>query len=519
MIYLVEFEAMNAAGAIVTERFATDGYVTSPTDTPANVYFEERVVNPGNFERSMFGTGRTSGDAEVGYGVIELANGDDGTGANLDVLATYAVDGRPLRIFGIDTVGSPWASRTVIFNGTMDQIEVTWSTATIRIRDRLAELRKPIQDLKYAGTTIAGGMNEAEGKADDLKDRLKPMLWGTARNIPAVLANAFDRIYQVSSGALFGIQAVRDRGVPLTFGTNHATITALRTATIAGGQYHTCLALGLLRVGARPAGDLTVDATEGVAGQRTASAIVQRILAAGGLVADADFSAADFTALHAAAPQEVGIWIPTEARDRLTVIVQLLDSVGGYFVPDRLGMFRTGRLLAPTGSGFVIDRNIVIDSGEGVERVVTNDEGKGLPATKVTLDYAQSWLVQPAATLDNTAVTDAVKSFVSLEARQAVAEDAAVKVRHPLAPELSFITYLASEADAAAEATRRLGIYKARRERYRAPLKTEIAADIDLADIVTLRLPRFGLDAGKPFLVIGIASDLQAGLTTLDLWG
>lgn len=519
MIYLVEFEAMNAAGAIVTARFATVGYVTSPADNPPNAYFEERVTNPGNFERSMFGSGRTTGDAEVGYGIIELANGDDGTGENLDVLATYAVDGRPLRIYGLERIDSPWSSRTIIFNGTMEQIEITWSTATIRIRDRLAELRKPIQELKYAGTTIAGGMNEAEGGKDDLKDRLKPMLWGTARNIPAVLANSFDLIYQVSSAALSGIQAVRDRGVPLTFGTNHATITALRTATIAGGQYHTCLALGLLRVAARPAGDLTVDATEGATGQRTASAVVQRILAAGGFFAGTDFSAVDFTALHAAAPQEVGIWIPTEARDRLTVITQLLASVGGYFLPDRLGVFRTGRLIAPTGSGFVIDRSLLIDSGDGVERVVTNDDGKGLPATKVTLDYAQSWLVQPAVTLDNTAVTDAIKSFVSLDARQAVAEDATVKVRHPLAPELSFITYLADATAAAAEATRRLGIYKVRRERYQAPLKTEIAAGIDLSNVVTLRVPRFGLDAGKPFVVIGIKSDLQAGLTTLDLWG
>lgn len=519
MIYLVEFEAMTLAGAVVTQRFATDGYTTRPTDTPANTHFEERVINPGNFDRSMFGNGRTSGEAEVGYGVVELANGDDGTGETLDALAGYAVDGRPLRIYSLDTADSAWASRSLIFSGTMDQIEVAWKVATIRIRDRLAELRKPIQPLKYAGTTIAGGMNEAEGGKDDLKDRVKPMLWGTARNIPAVLANSFDRIYQVSSGALSGIQAVRDRGVPLTFGANQSTITALRTATIAAGTYHTCLALGLLRVAARPAGDLTVDATEGATGQRTASAIVQRILAAGGFAAGTDFLLADFTALHTAAPQEVGLWIGTDARDRLAAVVQLLDSIGGYFLPDRLGRFRTGRLTSPTGGTFVVDRTIIIDTGEGIERIVTNDDGRGLPATKVTLDYAQSWLVQPAVTLDNTNVTDAVKSFVSLGARQAVAEDNTVKVRHPLAPELSFVTYLADATAAAAEAARRLNIYKAGRERYRVPLKTEIAGMIDLSDVVILKLPRFGLDAGKPMLVLGITSDLQAGTTTLDLWG
>lgn len=517
MIYLVEFDAVDAAGNLVTERLATDGYTTRASDTPSSVYFAERIINPGNFERSMFGIGRTSGEAEVGYGVIECAIGDDGSGETLDRLAGHAVDGRRLRIYGLDSVRSPWAQRVLVFDGTMEQIEISWTVATIRIRDRLAELRKEIQSVTYAGTTVAGGMNEAEGAADDLKDRPKPLLFGIARNIPAVLANRFDRIYQVSSKPLSAILGVYDRGVPLTAGADHATIAALRTATIPGGQYHTALALGLIRVAAAPDGDLTVDASEGNAGDRSAAGIVRRMLDAAGVA----YASQDIVALQATAPAEVGLWLPPETRDLLASITSVLDSVGAYMVPDAQGLMRFGRLDAALVGGIVIDRTVILDAGEGIERLVTNDDGRGVPAWKVSVSYARSWMVQNGTALDNTAVTDARKAFVGQEYRQAVSESEAVKDRHLLASELTFTTLIDSEADAVAEAARRMTVYGVRRERYRVPLKTEIAVQmgIDIGDAVTLRLDRFGLSDGKPMIVIAVENELETGITTLDLWG
>src|SRR5690554_1359231 len=103
-----------------------------------------------------------------------------------------------------------------MFVGTIEQAEFTWKRVVLRIRDRLAELDEPIQTTDYAGTTIAGGMDEAEGRPEDVKDRPKPLLYGVGKNLPAVAANMFDHIYEVASNGVASIDAVYDRGVALT---------------------------------------------------------------------------------------------------------------------------------------------------------------------------------------------------------------------------------------------------------------------------------------------------------------
>lgn len=52
------------------------------------------LLQPGIFQRDLFSAHSTTGETQVGYGVIDLANAD---GA-LDALMGYAFDGRPLKI-------------------------------------------------------------------------------------------------------------------------------------------------------------------------------------------------------------------------------------------------------------------------------------------------------------------------------------------------------------------------------------------------------------------------------------
>jgi len=516
MIYLVEFDAYNlVTGAVEKQRFGTHGYVTSPTDTPANTAFDERVKQPGKYERTTFSNGTTSGEPDVTFGFIELANAE----GSLDYLARCAVDGRTLAIYGLEAVDSAWSTRTLLFAGTMEQVELSWTTVTIRIRDRLFDFKKPLQPTLYLGTTTAGGQNTAEGNLDDLKDKPKPLLFGAAFNFSPVLANRFDLIYQVTSRTFNSGIVVRDNGVPLTFTQNYDTIQALRTATMTGGQYATATALGLFRIGAKPAGQITVDATEGASGQRSAARNVQRLLEFMGLPTTA-YSVADLNALHALNPADIGIWIGAGEAERLEIISQLLDGIGATCVPDRLGVLRFFRIDAPTGNALVeYDSSYILDRGAGIERVVTNDEGRGLPAKKLTLEYGYNYTVQTGTQISNTAATEAAKAFAGEEWRTVVVKDDAVATAFLMAQELTFQSLLVNAADAQAEATRRLNLYKVKRDRYRVPLKTEYADNINLGDIVSLRLNRFGLNAGKKFLVIGMEEDFANGTTILDIYG
>jgi hypothetical protein len=518
LIRLVEIEAYDpSAEETVTLRFGTKAFVTLPTDSPANAYYEDRLESPGDYQRSLFSSGMTTGVASVGSGEIILKGGE-----GLDYMEGYAFDGRTLRILSIDPRRPLYTQAAVLFAGTMEQIEFTWRKVTIRMRDRLAELNKPIQSTLYAGTTISGSMNEAEGGPDDLKGKPKPLCLGAPLNVPVTESNAFNAIFDAGQNGFASIAAVRDKGVliPAT-GTDYSTITALIAASIPEGKYSTAKAIGSIGLGSPAVGTITVDPVEGAtAADRTAAQLAKRVLLRMGMTEGADFLASDIAALDAINSAPLGLWIDTSEVTALDLLSRILNSIGASISPDRLGVFRMFRFNAPAGSPKItLGADDCIDRGEGIERIVTDDDGRGLPATKVTTRYAFNYQVMTANELNVPDTTQAFKTFAVQEWRSAVAEDASVKMVHPLAVEMTFDTYLLTETDAQAEADRKLALHSVPRSRFMVPVKSALVERIDLNDEVRLEMPRFGLAAGKDFRVIGIAEDYKKSNTTLDLWG
>ena len=515
MIYLIEMTAYDlTTNQVITRRFGSVGYTTLPTDSPANISFDEHTIQPGSYERSVFANGTTSGESDIAFGFIELANAD----GSLDSLTNVSVDGRELKIYGLQDKMTPWSQRTLLFVGTMEQIEFSWTKVTIRIRDALFKLRQNIQPVLYLGTTTAGGQDTAEGTAETLKDKPKPLLFGKVFNILPILANQFDRIYQVSSRGFNSGIVVRDAGVPLTFTSNYATIAALRSSSLTSGQFATATSLGLFRVGGNPLGDITVDVSEGADGSRSAARTVRRILEGFGYTT-ANFSSTDIEALHSLNPAEVGVWIGADNIDPLTVISSLLDSIGATMTPDRLGVLRFFRVGVPSGSPvFTFERYLILNQGSGIERVATNDAGRGVPAKKVTINYAQNYTLQSGTALAG-ATTETLKAFLKETYRTVKAEDSSVATAFLLAPELEFTTCLTLQADAQAEANRRLALYKVKRDRFRIPVKNEFVSTLELGAVVSLKVNRFSLNAGKLFIVIGINENFKTGVTTVDIFG
>lgn len=109
-------------------------------------------------------------------------------------------------------------------------------------------------------------------------------------------------------------------------------------------------------------------------------------------------------------------------------------------------------------------------------------------------------------------------SLVSERRRTALNEDATIKSKNEKAREVTIDTLLAGKTDAETEAARQWAIVKARRQRYVVRLGG-LRDDIEVGDTVTLKLSRFGLSAGKDFLVTGVSKRFGANETVIRVYG
>lgn len=504
MIYLVEITGLDSGGTPTVYRYGTQSYNTTPADTPANTYFDGRVVQPGLVKRDMFAANQTTGGTQIGFGVVELINTD---GA-LDALIDCAFDGQPIKIWRGEA-DAAFSTFTALLSATMDQPTLTVGAVTFRLRDYLYALDVALQPHKYAGSNSLP--NGAEGVATDIKGHPKPLLWGKVYNISPPQVNTALLMYQVSDGAVYSVTAY-DKGVALTAGTAHATYAALEGATPTAGTVDTWLAGGLFRLGSTPTGQVTADVVQtSSAANHTAAQIIKAVALSAGLT---NINAADATALDAAQSAELGIWIDAESKP-LDVIEQIKLSVGAYVTIDATGYLRMGLLTVPSGSPVATldDR-----SNYSVDLVASADTERGIPAWRVNLGYRRMHTTQQPNELAG-AVTQARVSEVGVEYRQATASDAAIKTVWPLAPEINRNSLLVDASAAATEAARLLAIYKVRRQFYTVTADIEAAGTLDLNQCIALQYSRFGLSAGKLLRVLGVQPDYSKNRVTLTLWG
>jgi hypothetical protein len=497
-----------------TLRFATQAYTTSATDSPAHSFYDGRVAQPGNMRRTAFDQGTTYGLSQIGYGEVVLVNVD----GRLDQYLTYGFAGFGIVIKrGVKSPNQATPTWTTVLSGVMDSVDFSWSEVSIKIRDRQQELLNPLQAARYGGTNaLPAGL---DGVATDLQGKCKPILFGRARNVSPPCVNTTRQIYQLSDGVIQSVDAVYDRGTALTAGATYASQADMETNAPAASQYRAWLnaAGSFIRLGSAPAGTLTVDASQGAAvSNRTPAQLMSQVLQKAGIAAG-DISSADITALDAVAAFECGLLTDFQSEQTgRRAMDALANSAGAFWGVDRLGKFRMKQLAAPS-SGDSIGTLSAVDV-LAIDRVRSGDSGGGVPAWQVKVLYSKVETVQKdlAATIAQT-----YKNERSEQYRKTVANDSAIKTQWPRAVELEFETVLLSATNAAAEATRRLNLYKVRRDTLsvRARLSNALAALIDIGSTVVLALPRFGMSAGKPFIVTGIRTDLRNNIFELTLWG
>jgi ribosomal protein S17 len=109
---------------------------------------------------------------------------------------------------------------------------------------------------------------------------------------------------------------------------------------------------------------------------------------------------------------------------------------------------------------------------------------------------------------------------LALEWLEASAETVGVKTAYLLAREQVDETLLAYAAAAATEAARRQTLRGVRRDRFEfaVPLDDD-TAEVDVGDYVEVEHPRFGLSAGKTFVVMTVEPDAANRSMTIGVWG
>jgi len=494
--------ATDAAGTTSTFYVANDRLVTESADTPAKTAFLPRLVDPGYIGRHAYSDGRTGGATKLETGEIIIANQD---GA-LDAWLAYSFDGRAVTIRS-GTAGDAYPSAwTTVMTGTADGIKADEARIIINLRDKSWLFDKPASGTVYAGSnSLPAGL---EGTAADIKGQKKPKIYGKVYNIAPPFVNTSRLIYE--SGVCNSVDAVYDQGLALTAGATYTDQSDMETNAPAAGAYRVWVAGGYFRLGSTPAGEITADATAGAnAAARTTAQILKQLALDAGLFSG-DISSADVTALDSANSAVIGLWLRDEST--LEAMDQAAASIGAWYGFDTVGTLRLGRLAAPSGTPVATLYDYAIQS---IERRPPKDAGT--PIWRVTLAHSRNYLRQPSDLAG--AVSAARRALLAQETLTETSADATIKTQWLLAGELNVAGQLAAAADAATEAARQLTLHKARRDIFDVAVPISAAAGVDMMDVVRVVYPRFALDAGKDFRVIGIRLELASARVILSLWG
>lgn len=493
------------------------GFKTKPSDTPANKHYAGRLDNPYNFESSI--SVEQAGRGNTAFGVINVVNSDGELDELIDL--SWNNENVELKVGGIYHEGRvdesvfDYIDFGRVFLGKVSGLSADEEIIRLNLRNPAERFKGIIQETLYAGT---GG---AEGD-ESLKSRPKPLAWGINRKVPVVLVSALYDIYQLNDGPIEDVLGVWDKGVELDFDADYASYALLQAATIATGEYSTCIAEGFLRLGAPADGVITCDfkgdndpsAPDGLGYVDTAAGIVRRIVGTRGpqpITDSADYDLASFTDFPGTQP--IGIYIGTEPRAVEAVLDEAMGSVGGFWLFRRNSAIRLARLDAPDSGSVRSTERTIEDGSLKVEE--SND-----PVWRVRLGYRRYRIVQDGSAIA-TSVGSEERADLGQEYRYVSSDETLgqdIKTAYPQAREIEILTNIDDETDAQSECDRLLNLYGRHRKIWQYT-ETRNLFKISVCQSVRVTHNRLGFEDGRNVVVIGIAESAGSRRTLLTVWG
>lgn len=460
------------SGGVETTRYLSDvGYVSTPTDTPANTVFHARITGGFRFSQSI---NPLTGEASVSFGSLEI----DNTDGALDAWINDVFAKRGVRIL-IGSQGAAFASFVQVFSGAIAALEGSGRQKfNLVLSDTLAQADVSISTAVVGGTT-------------DAKDTSLPIMLGEVFNAEPTLIDETTGTYQVCEGAVKQVIEVRDNGYPVSFTPDAAngkfTLTYQRYGRI------TCDVQGL---------KLEEYRTD-------AGGLVEYLLTRVGDTTKLDSGVMDssLTAWRTAHPQPVGV-VMNGKSNRLATAKAIAASLGAALMITRTGTVKLVQVAFGTPTRTIRQSDILKDSF-GLEST---------PGVYGAFDLSggKNWTVQQSDEIAS-ALVDGQKQILGKEWIACVAKDVSVLALYKQAlPDETTETLLVVEADIQAEAQRRLDIWKTPRHVYSFECFAEFL-DLEIGQTVTVVYPRFGLNAGKPGVVVGLDSDFISGRVSVKV--
>jgi hypothetical protein len=487
--WLVEITAWDlAASTTVQLYYSTDGFISRPSDTPSNQYYDPRIGQSFSFNRSLFSNGKLGGRSITGFGLISLINADH----ELDDLSGYSFSGRQV-VVRLAGPGFALSEAGLIFVGTADTANFGVQDIQLRLRDLQYRLEVPLTRTTYAGSGTWEGDSSLKGKR-------KPNVFGFCRNVEPILVDGPNLRFQVNQRQIRGIVAVYDQGVALS-----------------SSLYSSELSSGGFQLLTQPAGVITCD-VQGDAPSNsyvdTVADVIHRIATERGSFTASEIVSTSLNTLNSlTSSATVGYYSPAGGDETIgQVFDALINSVGGYYGITRAGKLDMGQVTDPASTSVAS----AVATYTDVEIIDLERVPTAIPIWRLTLSYQKNWRVQSLQEIAGAASTR--RTFLMNEFRTIEHKSSTILTRHLLARDDAAVTLLEDASFASTEAQRLHTLYSVDREIYRVRLKT-LPFSVELGDVVRLELNRYNLDAGKNFRVISIVEDPSINEVEVELWG
>lgn len=515
---------VDAIGTEQTFLFATSGFTTLPTDTPANTTVSARLHNPGNVSRELFSGARVAGGVRPSFGVVELLNSD---GA-LDAWLQYGTsNGRVVLRWGAEGAAYP-SAYTLVYRALIYSLSADFDAVRLVLRDRSHLLDNPFVSATFTGAGAREGYVPA-GRRKHLvlgEPGLTPVqLLDATRGIVYVQANAADS--RVHRG--LAPYALYDGGNKLIHQAAKSTWSAFVADAPATGYYTTYVGDAdsaatsgdttgpvFYRYGGTPVGELRARSAGYLLNSSNDTLRPWRfsdLLARAGI----DTALAAGSTNFALGSRWLG------GSDTYAAVAndcaRALQVAWGFTQNDAPFAFALKDPADTTDAADTVQFTFTKHNSRGFRRVPI--QGMEAPVWQVVCNAGEVWptVVNNSATAETRAEMTRQWPYVSFSAS---AE--AVRTAHPgaISDEVVLVgRYFTTRDEQQAFGDRYLTLYGGRRDLVElvcVQFDAETLA-IELHDKVQLLLDRFACSPARTFRVIGITQDLQRREIAFRLWG
>lgn len=335
IVYLVElWPVVKTTGTLTPLR-----YSSSSTWTTANgVPWLPRLSVPYRRSIQVFDGAFSDQPQDFGYIEVRLQSSDPHT-----PVSGMGWDGRRARVWK-GAPGQNVESMSVVFDGECDSIEATKQGYKINLRGPGFKLSQ------NALTAFYGGGGDADGTGD-LSNTPKPLLLGTAVDVPPVYVDKARGIFQYHGYGAGACRGVFDGGNELQWdGNYHADYASLKAATIAGGYYTRCDPLGMGRHGGAPITNLAIDGA-GAAASGTIGDVLTWIAFAAGVAIDT----ATMSWLNANLPHPQDNFINSQTTFE-AIARDMMLKLGGYICYTADGRLSAGLIRRGAAASMTLNR-------------------------------------------------------------------------------------------------------------------------------------------------------------------